>query len=74
MIYEVEVAQTVVGKIFIKAGSRKEAGEAAGRYIQDEQNLDSICFDEVRDYDVLWNVSEANIVGYEEIINAEDVL
>ena len=47
MIYEVEVAQTVKGKIFIKADSQKETEEAANRYIRDEQNIGSINFDEI---------------------------
>ena len=73
MIYEAEVAQTVIGKIFIKADSQKEAKEAANRYIQDEQNIGSINFDEIWDYDI-WDVSEADTVGDEEIIKVEDVL
>ena len=68
MIYEVEVRQTTVGRILIKADSQKEAEEAANRYVQDEQNLSSIYFDEI------WDVSEADAVGDEEIIKAEDVL
>lgn len=74
MIYEVEVAQTVKGKIFIKADSQKEAEKAANQYIRDEQNIGSINFDEIWDYDI-WDVSEAGaVVGDEEIIKAEDVL
>ena len=73
MIYEAEVAQTIIGKIFIKADSQKEAKEDANRYIQDEQNIGSINFDEIWDYDI-WDVSEADIVGGVEIIKAEDVL
>lgn len=73
MIYEAEVAQTVIGKIFIKADSQKEAEEAANRYIRDEQNIGSINFDEIWDYDI-WDVSEADTVGAVEIIKVEDVL
>ena len=73
MIYEVEVAQTVKGKIFIKADSQKEAEEAANRYIRDEQNIGSINFDEIWDY-YIWDMSEADTVGDVEIIKAEDVL
>lgn len=73
IIYEIKVAQTVKGKIFIKADSQKEAEEAANRYIQDEQNIGSINFDEIWDYDI-WDVSEADIVGGIEIIKVEDVL
>lgn len=47
MIYEVEIRQTTMGRIFIKADSQKEAEEAANRYIKDEYNLSSIYFDEI---------------------------
>jgi len=73
MIYEVEVRQTVMGRIFIKAYSQKEAEEAANQYIQDEQNLSSVDFDEIWGYDI-WDVSEADTVGDVEVIKAEDVL
>lgn len=73
MIYEVEVRQTTVGRILIKADSQKEAEEAANRYVQDKQNLSSIYFDEIWDNEI-WDVSEADAVGDEEIIKAEDVL
>ena len=61
MIYEVEVRQTTVGRIFIKADSQKEAEEAANRYIKDEQNLSSIYFDEIWGNEV-WDVSETDVV------------
>ena len=77
MIYEVEVRQTTVGRIFIKADSQKEADEAANRYIQDEYNLSSIYFDEIWNNEVC-DVSETDVVNLilddEEIIKAEDVL
>lgn len=77
MIYEVEVRQTTVGRIFIKADSQKEAEEAANRYIKDEQNLSSIYFYEIWGNEV-WDVSETDVVDLilndEEIIKAEDVL
>lgn len=77
MIYEVEIRQTAVGRISIKADSQEEAEEAANRYIQDEQNLSSIYFDEIWGNEV-WDVSETDIVDLilndEEIIKAEDVL
>lgn len=74
MIYEVEVRQTAVGRISIKADSQEEAEEAANRYIQDEQNLSSIYFDEIWDNEI-WDVSEVDVVvDDDEIINAEDVL
>lgn len=74
MIYEVEVRQTTVGRIFIKADSQKEAEEAANRYIQDEYNLTSIYFDEIWDCDV-WDVSETDVVDDDaEVIKAEDML
>lgn len=74
MIYEVEVRQTAVGRISIKADSQEEAEEAANRYIRDEQNLSSIYFDEIWDNEI-WDVSEVDVVvDDDEIINAEDVL
>lgn len=77
MIYEVEVRQTTVGRISIKADSQKEAEEAANRYIKDEYNLSSIYFDEIWNNEV-WDVSETDVVDLilddEEIIKAEDVL
>ena len=77
MIYEVEVRQTTVGRVFIKADSEKEAEEAANRYIKDEYNLSSIYFDEIWNNEV-WDVSETDVVDLilndEEIIKAEDVL
>lgn len=73
MIYEVEVRQTTVGRISIKADSQEEAEEAANRYVQDEQNLSSIYFDEIWDNEI-WDVSEVDVVVDDEIINAEDVL
>lgn len=74
MIYEVEVRQTTVGRIFIKADSQEEAEEAANRYIQDEYNLTSIYFDEIWDCDV-WDVSETDVVDDDtEVIKAEDAL
>lgn len=74
MIYEVEIRQTAVGRISIKADSQEEAEEAANRYVQDEQNLSSIYFDEIWDNEI-WDVSEVDVVvDDDEIINAEDVL
>ena len=77
IIYEVEIRQTTVGRIFIKADSQKEAEEVANRYIQDEYNLTSIYFDDILDCDV-WDVSEvsaADVVNDDaDIIKAEDVL
>lgn len=77
MIYEVEIRQTAVGRVFIKANSEKEAEEAANRYIKDEYNLSSIYFDEIWNNEV-WDVSETDVVDLilndEEIIKAEDVL
>mgnify|MGYP000980659012 FL=1 len=74
MIYEVEIRQTAVGRISIKANSQEEAEEAANRYVQDEQNLSSIYFDEIWDNEI-WDVSEVDVVvDDDEIINAEDVL
>ena len=73
MIYEAEVRQTTVGRIFIKANSQKEAEEVAGQYVQDEQNFNSVDFDEIWDYDIC-SVSEADTVGDVDIIKADDVL
>nr|DAU90630.1 MAG TPA: RNA polymerase inhibitor [Bacteriophage sp.] len=73
MIYEAEIEQTVMGRIFIKADNLEQAKQAAERCVQDEQNLVNVDFDEIWGYDVR-DVSEANTVGDVEVIKAEDVL
>ena len=74
MIYEAEIEQTTMGRIFIKADNLEQAKQVAERYVQDKQNLSSIYLDEIWDYDI-WDVSEAgDVVDGAEIINAEDML
>ena len=73
MIYEAEIEQTVMRRIFIKADNLEQAKQVAKRCVQDEQNLVNVDFDEIWGYDVR-DVSEADSVGDEEIIKAEDVL
>nr|DAS72671.1 MAG TPA: RNA polymerase inhibitor [Caudoviricetes sp.] len=73
MIYEAEIEQTVMGRIFIKADNLEQAKQVAKRCVEDEQNLVNVDFDEIWGYDVR-DVSEADTVGNEEIIKAEDVL
>lgn len=73
MIYEVEIEQTIMGRIFIKADNLEQAKQVAERCVQDEQNLVNVDFDEIWGYDVR-DVSEANTVGDVEVIKAEDVL
>ena len=73
MIYEAEIEQTVMGRIFIKADNLEQAKQAVERCVQDEQNLVNVDFDEIWGYDVR-DVSEANTVGDVEVIKAEDVL
>lgn len=73
MIYEAEIEQTIMGRIFIKADNLEQAKQAAERCVQDEQNLVNIDFDEIWGYDVR-DVSEANTVRDVEVIKAEDVL
>lgn len=73
MIYEAEIEQTVMGRIFIKADNLEQAKQVAERCVQDEQNLVNVDFDEIWGYDVR-DVSEADSVGDVEIIKAEDVL
>lgn len=73
MIYEAEIEQTVMGRIFIKADNLEQAKQVAKRCVQDEQNLVNVDFDEIWGYDVR-DVSEADFVGDVEIIKAEDVL
>ncbi len=73
MIYEAEIEQTVMGRIFIKADNLEQAKQVAKRCVQDEQNLVNVDFDEIWGYDVR-DVSEADTVGDVEIIKAEDVL
>ena len=73
MIYEAEIEQTVMGRIFIKADNLEQAKQVAERCVQDEQNLVNVDFDEIWGYDVR-DVSEADTVGDVKIIKAEDVL
>ncbi len=73
MIYEADIEQTIMGKLFIKADNLEQAKQVAERCVQDEQNLVNVDFDEIWGYDVR-DVSEADSVGDEEIIKAEDVL
>ena len=73
MIYEAEIEQTVMGRIFIKADNLEQAKQVAKRCVQDEQNLVNVDFDEIWGYDVR-DVSEADSAGDAEIIKAEDVL
>ena len=73
MIYEAEIEQTIMGRIFIKADNLEQAKQVAERCVQDEQNLVNVDFDEIWGYDVR-DVSEADSVGDVEIIKAEDVL
>ena len=73
MIYEADIEQTIMGKLFIKADNLEQAKQVAKRCVQDEQNLVNVDFDEIWDYDVR-DVSEADTVGDVDIIKAEDVL
>lgn len=73
MIYEAEIEQTVMGRIFIKADNLEQAKQVAKRCVQDEQNLVNVDFDEIWGYDVR-DVSETDTVGDVKIIKAEDVL
>lgn len=73
MIYEAEIEQTVMGRIFIKADNLEQAKQVAKRCVQDEQNLVNVDFDEIWGYDVR-DVSKADSAGGVEIIKAEDVL
>lgn len=73
MIYEAEIRQTGIGRIFIEASSEEEAERVVEQYIQDEQSLGSVDFDEILDYGI-WGVSEADIVGDAGVIKAEDAL
>lgn len=73
MIYEAEIRQTGIGRIFIKASSEEEAERVVEQYIQDEQSLGSVDFDELLEYGI-WGVSEADIVGDAGVIKAEDAL
>lgn len=73
MIYEAEIEQTVMGRIFIKADNLEQAKQVAKRCVQDEQNLVNVDFDEIWGYDVR-DVSEADSAGDAEIVKAKDVL
>ena len=73
MIYEAEIEQTIMGRIFIKADNLEQSKQVAKRCVQDEQNLVNVDFDEIWGYDVR-DVSEADTVGDVKVIEAEDVL
>lgn len=73
MIYEADIEQTIMGKLFIKADNLEQAKQVAERCVQDEQNLVNVDFDEIWGYDVR-DVSEADTVGDVKIIKAEDML
>lgn len=47
MIYEAEIEQIIMGKLFIKADSLEQAKQVAERCVQDEQNLVNVDFDEI---------------------------
>lgn len=73
MIYEAEIRQTGIGRIFIQASTEEEAERVVEQYIQDEQSLGSVDFDELLEYGI-WGVSEADIIGDAGVIKAEDAL
>lgn len=73
MIYEAEIEQTVMGKLFIEADSLEQAKQVAEQCVQDEQNLADVDFDEIWGYDVR-DVSESDSAGEVEVIKAEDIL
>jgi len=73
MIYEAEIEQIIMGKLFIEADNLEQAKQVAERCVEDEQNLVNVDFDEIWGYDVR-DVSEADSAGDVEIIKAEDVL
>ena len=52
MIYEAEIRQTGIGRIFIEASSEEEAERVVEQYIQDEQSLGSVHFDQILDYGI----------------------
>lgn len=73
MIYEAEIEQTVMGKLFIEADNLEQAKQVAEQCVQDEQNLADVDFDEIWGYDVR-DVSESDSAGDAEVIKAEDML
>lgn len=73
MIYEAEIEQIIMGKLFIEADNLEQAKQVAERCVQEAQNLVNVDFDEIWDYEVR-DVSEADSAGDAEIIKAEDVL
>lgn len=46
MIYEAEIEQTVIGKLFIEADNLEQAKQVAERCVQEAQNLVDVDFDE----------------------------
>lgn len=73
MIYEAEIEQTVMGKLFIEADNLEQAKQVAEQCVEDEQNLADVDFDKIWGYDVR-DVSESDSAGDAEVIKAEDVL
>lgn len=73
MIYEAEIEQTIIGKLFIEADNLEQAKQVAEQCVQDEQNLADVDFDEIWGYDVR-DVSESDSAGDAEVIKAEDML
>ena len=73
MIYEAEIEQTIIGKLFIEADNLEQAKQVAEQCVEDEQNLVNVDFDKIWDYDVR-DVSEADSAGDAEIVKAEDIL
>lgn len=47
MIYEAEIEQTIMGKLFIEADNLEQAKQVAERCVEDEQNLVNVDFDEI---------------------------
>lgn len=69
MIYEAEIDQIIMGKLFIEADNLEQAKQVAEQCVQEAQNLVNVDFDEI------WgDVSEADSAGDAEVIKAEDVL
>lgn len=73
MIYEAEIDQIIMGKLFIEADNLEQAKQVAEQCVQEAQNLVNVDFDEIWGYDVR-DVSESDSAGETEVIKAEDIL
>lgn len=75
MIYEAEIEQTVMGKLFIEADNLEQAKQVAERCVQEAQNLVDVDFDEIWGYDVrVISIKKQKIKYIKRCMNIEFLL